>query len=327
MAAVEPTEDLSRMDGGANSYARGSRQAWEEKRRSMERQNIHSGLDGLRSAWRGRAFSSVVRLFGLGTRLVGAYQRGKRNALKIRLVDVSLSFPDLPPSFDGYRILHLSDTHLDCLPELAPIAAHLLAGLEVDLMALTGDVHGHHRAPILASTAPYRELLEGIQVSDRRLAVLGNHDPTDMAGALENLGFEVLLNRSIILKRGVERIVVTGLDDVHRFFTPDALGALLEAPEGFRIALVHSAEVADHAAAAGYALYISGHTHGGQICLPGGRPIVTHLRRCRHAGVGTWNEGSMIGYTSRGLGVGDVPLRFNCRGEVSVITLRRSISQ
>jgi predicted MPP superfamily phosphohydrolase len=290
----------------------------------MERRKTHSGPDGLRSPWRGRAFSSVVRLFGLGTRLVGAYERGKRNALNIRLVDVSLSFPDLPLSFDGYRILQLSDTHLDCLPELAPIAGRLLAGLEVDLMALTGDVHGHQRAPIVASTAPCRELLEGVRVSDRRLAVLGNHDPADMAGALEKLGFEVLLNSSTILKRGDEQIVVTGLDDVHRFFTPDAISALLEAPKGFRIALVHSAEVADHAAAAGYALYLSGHTHGGQICLPGGRPIVTHLRRCHHAGVGMWSEGNMIGYTSRGLGVGNVPLRFNCPGEVSVITLHRS---
>ena len=87
---------------------------------------------------------------------------------------------------------------------------------------------------------------------------------------------------------------------------------------------MHSAEVADHAAAAKYALYLSGHTHGGQICRPGGRPIVTRLLRCRHAGIGTWSEGNMIGYTSCGLGVGDVPLRFNCRGEVSIITLRRS---
>jgi uncharacterized protein len=325
MTPIDQTKDL--LDEGANSDAPASRQAWEARRRAMERRETHSGPDGLQSQWRGRAFSAVVRLFGLGTRLVGAYEWGKRNALNIRLVDVCLSFPDLPPSFDGYRILHLSDTHLDCLPELTPIAARLLAGLEVDLVALTGDVHGHHRAPIRASTAPYPELLEGVRVSDGRLAVLGNHDPTDMAGALEKLGFEVLLNRSTLLKRGNEQIVVTGLDDVHRFFTPDALSALLEAPEGFRVALVHSAEVADHAAAAGYALYLCGHTHGGQICLPGGRPIVTHLRRCRHAGVGMWSEGGMIGYTNSGLGVGDVPLRFNCRGEMSIITLRRSISQ
>ena len=324
MAVIESTEDLLGFCGGANSHASASRQAWEARRRAIERRNTHSGPDGLRSPWRDLVFSSLVRLFGSGTRLVGIYERGKRNALNVRLVDVSLSFPDLPLSFDGYRILQLSDTHLDCLPELAPVAARLLVGLEVDLVALTGDVHGHHRAPILASTAPCRELLEGVRVSDRRLAVLGNHDPTDMAGALEKLGFEVLLNSSTILKRGDEQIVVTGLDDVHRFFTTNALSALLEGPEGFRIALVHSAEVADHAAAAGYALYLSGHTHGGQICLPGGRPIVTHLRRCRHAGVGTWNEGQMIGYTSRGLGVGHVPLRFNCPGELSVITLRRS---
>jgi predicted MPP superfamily phosphohydrolase len=266
-------------------------------------------------------------VFGLGARLVGLHPRGLRNALDVRLVALSLSFPDLPPAFDGYRVLQLSDTHLDFLPNLSAVAARLLAGVEVDLLALTGDVHGHHRAPISASTAPLADLLKAVSVNDRRLAVLGNHDPADMAGALEKLGFEVLINRSITLTREDQSIVVTGLDDVHRYFTPDALRALAETTDGFRIALVHSAEVADHAAAAKYALYLSGHTHGGQICLPGGRPIVTHLRRCRHARAGTWSEASMIGYTSCGLGVGDVPLRFNCRGEVSIITLHRSLPQ
>jgi hypothetical protein len=233
-------------------------------------------------------------------------------------------FPDLPPIFDGYRILHLTDTHLDYLPELAAVAGRLLAGIEVDLLALTGDVHGQHRSPLAASVEPLADLLRQCHVRDRRLAVLGNHDPTDMAPALEDLGFEVLLNQSTILARQGQRIVVTGLDDVHRFFTPDAPRALAEAPQGFRIALVHSPEVADRAAEAGYALYLCGHTHGGQICLPGGRPIVTRLQRCRFAGAGEWSQGRMIGYTSRGLGVGDVPLRFNCRGEIALITLHRS---
>jgi len=233
--------------------------------------------------------------------------------------------PDLPKSFDGYRILHLSDTHLDCLPELATVASRLLAGIEVDLLALTGDIHGHHRAPLLASIGPLAELVNGVRVKDRRMAVLGNHDPIDMADALEELGFKVLLNESTVLARGDEHIVLTGLDDVHRFFTPNALGALARAPEGFRIALVHSGEVADHASKAGYSLYLCGHTHGGQICLPGGRPIITHLRRCRYASVGLWRERNMVGYTSRGLGVGDIPLRFNCRGEISIITLRQCV--
>ena|SRR5665213_1677877 len=327
MTTIVLADQMVRSLHGANPRESHTspRRDWEDKRRLMERQETHFGPDGARSLWRGRIFSSGGRMFGLGARLLGAHARGRRNALDVRLAALSLSFPDLPPAFDGYRILHLSDTHLDCLPELSAVAGRLLAGVQVDLLALTGDVQGHHRAPINASITPLAELLEAVRVNDRRLAVLGNHDPADMAEALERLGFEVLINRSTTLAKGDQHIVVTGLDDVHRFFTPDALRALSETSEGFRIALVHSAEVADYAAVAKYALYLSGHTHGGQICLPGGRPIVTRLLRCRHAGVGTWSEGSMIGYTSRGLGVGDVPLRFNCRGEVSIITLRRSL--
>jgi uncharacterized protein len=290
----------------------------------MERHKAHSGPDGPRPSWRGAIFDAAQQVFHLGARLAGVHSRGLRNALNIRLVEFSLSFPDLPDAFDGYRILHLSDTHLDWLPDLTAVATRLLVGIEVDLLALTGDVHGHPRAPIAASVGPLGELLAGVRVHHRRLAVLGNHDPADMAKALETLGFEVLINRATELTREAQRIVVTGLDDVHTFFTPAALRALSDQSEGFRIALVHSAEVADHAAAAGYALYLCGHTHGGQICLPGGRPVITRLSRCRHASTGMWREKDMIGYTSRGLGVGGVPLRFNCRGEAALITLRRA---
>lgn len=145
-----------------------------------------------------------------------------------------------------------------------------------------------------------------------------------MAELLERAGFEVLLNRSLLLRRGGESVRVTGLDDVHYFYTEAALAALDGHDGEFRIALVHSAEVADDADEAGYALYLCGHTHGGQICLPGGRPLVTHLTRCRHAARGLWRQGRMAGYTSCGLGVSNVPLRFNTRGEVALITLRRS---
>jgi predicted MPP superfamily phosphohydrolase len=301
------------------------RQVWARQRRMMEAQKVYFGPDGIRSSWRSWVFSVGLKIFDQGARWARLHHRGRRNALDIQLVDRSVWLPDLPPAFDGYRILHLSDTHLDCLPELARVAARLLDGVEVDLLALTGDVHGHHRSPLAASTGPLAEVIGAVRVKDRRLAVLGNHDPADMAEALEELGFMVLINQSTMLSRQGQNIVVTGLDDVHRFYTPDALRALSQSPGGFRLALVHSPEVADHAAAAGYAFYLCGHTHGGQICLPGGRPIVTHLRRCRHAGVGAWSSGRMLGYTSRGLGVGDVPLRFNSRGEVSIITLRRLV--
>jgi predicted MPP superfamily phosphohydrolase len=82
--------------------------------------------------------------------------------------------------------------------------------------------------------------------------------------------------------------------------------------------------MADHAAAAGYALYLCGHTHGGQICLPGGRIVFSQLVRCRHAASGLWHEGNMVGYTTTGLGVSPPTVRFNVRGEAALITLRRS---
>src|SRR5438552_5606639 len=300
------------------------RRVWAERRRRMEAQNTQFGPDGPRAFWRSRIFSAGLSMFYAGARLMRLDGRGRRNALDIQLVARSISFPDLPRAFDGYRILHLSDTHLDCLPELATVASRLIAGIEVDLLALTGDIHGRQRAPLADSTGPLAELIGAVRVKDRHLAILGNHDPAAMAEALEDLGFKVLTNESSVLTRGGEHIVVTGLDDVHRFFTSDALGALSRAPDGFRIALVHSAELADYAAPAGYDLYLCGHTHGGQICLPGGRPIVTHLLRCGYGSVGLWREGNMIGYTNNGLGVGDIPLRFNSRGEISIITLRRS---
>src|SRR5580704_10781239 len=143
----------------------------------------------------------------------------------------------------------------------------------------------------------------------QRFAVLGNHDPSDMAEALEAAGFEVLINRSATIERQGERIVLIGLDDVHHFYTDAASAALLGGGTDFRIALVHSAEVADHASAAGIELYLCGHTHGGQICLPGSRPLITHLLRCGYGSVGLWRDENMIGYTNSGLGVGDIPLR------------------
>jgi predicted MPP superfamily phosphohydrolase len=256
-------------------------------------------------------------------RLTPAYARGRRNALDLRKIELEIELPDLPSSFDGYRILQLSDTHLDHFPELAPAARALLDDVEVDMLVVTGDVHGHPGASIEHSAGLLMEALAGVRVRGPRLAVLGNHDPAAMAGVLEREGFDVLVNRSIAVWHGGDRLCVTGLDDVHSFYTEAALAALDDHDGGFRIALVHSAEVADDADEAGYALYLCGHTHGGQICLPGGRPLVTHLKRCRHAASGLWRQGRMVGYTSRGVGVSDLPMRFNTRGEVVVITLRR----
>ena len=255
--------------------------------------------------------------------MVGLGRRGLRNALAPRLVELELAFPTLPAAFEGYRILHLTDTHLDGLPELASVAARMLDGVAVDMLALTGDILADPRASPERAMAPLAEILAGVTVREWRLAVLGNHDPMPMADALEAVGFEVLLNRSVTVERRGERIGITGLDDVHYFYTDAAREALRGDGATFRIALVHSAEMADHARAAGIAFYLCGHTHGGQICLRSGRPLVTKLRRCRHGASGLWRDGAILGYTSRGLGISGRRMRFNCPGEMTLVTLRR----
>jgi predicted MPP superfamily phosphohydrolase len=290
----------------------------------METARYWTSPEGRRPRWRHGIFAVLLDLFGAALRLTPLFGRGLRNALNPGLTELEISLPGLPRAFDGYRILHVSDTHLDILPAVAEPAQRLLDGVEVDLLALTGDVHGLPSHPLSQSVEPLARALSGVRVRDRRLAVLGNHDPVEMPGALQRLGFETLINRSVTLTRNGESVHITGLDDVHNFYTPDARAALDAATDGFRIALIHSAEMADHAAAAGYALYLCGHTHGGQICLPGGKLVFTQLVRCRHAASGLWHEGTMVGYTTSGLGVSPPTVRFNTRGEAALITLRRA---
>jgi uncharacterized protein len=296
---------------------------WVQERRRIENSAYWVSPAGRRPRWRSRLFRLALGGFALGMRIARLHARGRRNALSPQLVELELRFPTLPSAFDGYRILHLSDPHLDAQPELAIGAGNLLAGLAVDLIALTGDIIAAHNAPLGLATEPLALMLENVTVHDRRLAVLGNHDPADMADALSQLGFEVLLNRSIAAERRGRRLVFTGLDDVHAFYTEAARAALFDAAGDFRIALVHSPEIADHAAEAGIGLYLCGHTHGGQICLPGGKPLLTRLTRCHYAARGLWRCGSMVGYTSRGLGAARPALRYNCPSEMTLITLRR----
>ena len=296
---------------------------WAARRRAIERGRYWVGPNGRRLRWRKAIVGRLLVLFGLALRLSGLHGRGRRNALDVRRVELDVIVPDLPAAFDGYRILHVSDTHLDALPELVEPVRRLLGDLEVDLLALTGDVHGHPRVPISRSVGLLVEALRDVRVGDARLAILGNHDAVEMATALAETGFDVLVNRSRVLERGGEKLRVTGLDDVHQFYTEAAPAAFDRHDGECRIALVHSAELADVADRAGYALYLCGHTHGGQICLPGGTPIVTQLTRCRHAAAGSWRQGQMEGYTNSGLGVAPPTVRFNSRGEVAVITLRR----
>lgn len=319
----QPHRSIDPNDASELSARMQSRGDWKEKRVAIERSGVRSNPAGPRPFWRSRVMWRVQQTFGVCLRLCGLYRRGVRNALDIGLASRELSWAHLPSAFDGYRILQISDTHFDTLPQLGEVARSLLAGLDVDLIVLSGDFRGGLSGPSTEALAPLWPILGAVRARDGRLAVLGNHDSADVVEVLEAHGIRVLLNESVTLERNGQRIVVTGLDDVHHFFSEEALQALDADSDDFKIALVHSAEVADFAAQSGYDFYLCGHTHGGQVCWPGGRPIVSHMTRCFFGSSGLWRCHGMVGYTSRGLGVASPPVRFNCRGETTLITLRK----
>ena len=270
------------------------------------------------------AFRQMLALFGLMLRICGLYERGVRNARNVRLKCLDLGFQDLPVEFDGFRILHLSDLHVDFLPETLDAALELASGARFDICVLTGDYRKRVSVPFDHILPDFERLVAQVQAQGGIYAILGNHDCADMVPAFEAIGIEVLVNETRRIQRGKAQIHLTGTDDVHYYYTEAARAALETAPAGFKIALVHSAELADVAAEAGFQLYLAGHTHGGQICLPGGKPIITHMSTHRRYASGLWRHDAMVGYTTTGVGVSGLPVRFNTRGEAVLITLNRS---
>jgi len=297
------------------------RAAFLRRRRAIE-QGASTGAPAATQAGAWRAFKGAVRLGGRLLARTPLYARGVRNALDLRLTRLEFSFPDLPPAFDGYSLLHLSDLHCDRLEGIVEAVCGAVAGLAPDLCVMTGDYgHGHRRLErVLAAMA---EIVAEVHAADGILATLGNHDTAAMVAPLEAMGVRVLVNESVTLARGAEAVHVTGTDDVHNFHSAAADAALANGPAGFRIALVHSPEAAEQAARAGVRLYLAGHTHGGQVCLPGGFAVVTNLRCRRAYAGGLWRLDGMTGYTTRGIGVSLLPLRFNCPAEIALITLKR----
>jgi hypothetical protein len=294
------------------------RHAWRARREAMETQP--SG-----KRWRGRLRSYLYRTARNTHELLRPtppMRWGARMALRLDLTALTASFPDLPAAYDGYRILHLTDLHLDNIDGTAEAIAERVAAMEADLCVITGDIRDNIHAPLGPLIRQLGHVVDAVRARDGLLGVLGNHDSAAMVPPMEDLGIRVLLNETVSYVRGNDMLHVTGVDDVHRFHTEDARLALQSAPDGFCIALVHSPEVADIAAER-HRLYLTGHTHGGQICLPGGRPLATGMKRHRHLARGAWRHGDMVGYTSRGLGACVLPFRTYCPGEVVTVTLRK----
>lgn len=265
----------------------------------------------------------VTRLAEPLIALFGMRPRALANAAALALTEVDVGVPGLPAAFEGYRILHLSDLHVGRIPGLDERAAALVRGLRPDLTVLTGDVQTEGFPSAETAARIVSDLATSAAARDGAVGIMGNHDCHHLAQRLETRGIRMLVNEHAFIERDGAAMHLAGVDDVHCFYTEASERALRERPrDAFSVALVHSPELADVAQAAGYSLYLSGHTHGGQICLPGGRAVMTALDSHRPLASGAWRRGRMAGYTSRGVGVAR-RARFNCPPELSLLRLRK----
>lgn len=248
---------------------------------------------------------------------LGLYRRGRKNALDITLRRNEFIAADLPAAFDGFRILHLSDLHIDVSRQLQSVLHERMEGLEFDLGVITGDLrfatYGDAR-PALAAMQRLRPLL-----GSRALLVLGNHDSLRWVPVLEDFGYEVLVNEFTQVSVNGDILYIGGVDDAGYFGASDLAAAGAAIPDqACALLLSHSPEIVADSRLEKFDFVLCGHSHGGQINLPGGWPLVTNTRCHRRYCKGRWRHGPVQGYTSSGVGTSLLDVRFNCPPEITL---------
>lgn len=270
--------------------------------------------------WLAGGMAGGIALAGAG---IGWMTRVEPHRLVVERV--SLTLGRLPRPFAGLRIAQLSDLHLGPHIHQADVerAVRSAMSLHPDLILLTGDYVTRWAGYGEALIAPLSRLRASLGV----YGTLGNHDhwtdADEITTYLHRAGVTVLRNASCPISRDGGTLWLVGVDDVMEG-AEDLPAALASVPEeGCKVALIHEPDFADVAAKSGIDLQLSGHSHGGQVRIPGigalilpgwGRKYPIGLRRVGE----TWL------YTNRGIGLVSPPVRFNCPPEITLFTLRQA---
>ena len=268
-----------------------------------------------RAALKGALATAIGGLTGAVSYGV-AYERHR-----LGVTEATMPVSGLPPALDGLRVALLTDIHHSGLVPADDVtrAVELALSTNPDLIVLGGDyvTYGDRRF-----VEPVAELLSPLRAPNGVFAILGNHDDDrEMPAALAKKGITVLKDqRTRILIRG-DGLEVAGI----RFWTrrPADIARVMKGATDSVLLLAHDPRRLAEAAAMNVPAVLSGHTHGGQVVLPG----VGALARARFpilAGLGR-RENSSI-FVSRGIGTVYVPIRINCPPEVALVTLQRQSS-
>jgi predicted MPP superfamily phosphohydrolase len=276
-------------------------------------------------------YTGAAAIAGAATLGMDGYVESYR--LQLKRIDVPLR--RLPHEFDGFTIAQLSDFHYEERFSAVPTrrSVDLVNNLHPDLVVFTGDFvtaplvkFGSLAAHEAAKTAfPCAEILRHIQARHGSFAVLGNHDaysnPALVTDALRSHGIPVLTNFCVPIERGSARFWLAGIEDALEA-KPDLGAAIEKIPLSETVVLLaHEPDFAEESALTPVDLQLSGHSHGGQIWIPGfGAPWLPPLARKYPRGL--YKVGNMTLYTNIGIGTIRAPIRINCVPEVTLITLR-----
>jgi predicted MPP superfamily phosphohydrolase len=251
---------------------------------------------------------------------------------ELQITEPTFYIRNLPPAFEGYRLIQISDLHLEEYTEdyFLEHVINRVNRLEADMVLVTGDFIS--RGPLsnrvsFSAAGRCAELLSRLKCPVR-YGILGNHDAAVGSRAVSDHmaanGLTVLINQSVRIEHGGDHIVLAGLDDV-TYGYPDLQAAVPQKPGAPLIVMVHEPDYArwmvKQARGKDVDYILSGHTHGGQIRLPGLRPLSLPPNG-KFYPEGHFNVGSAQLYVNRGIGTVGVPFRLNCPPEITLATLR-----
>jgi len=270
-----------------------------------------------------RKFLQLLGLTGAGV-LISSYPLFiERQWLQVNHYTVPT--PGLPPAFHGFTIAQVTDIHLGLLVSAAFVegVVQTTNALAPDLIACTGDyVHQRNTRKEIDRVWP---ILTGLKARHGVFSVLGNHDHwADSERSLywlERSG-QNLRHRHRTIERDGTRLIFAGAGD----FWEDQLGidaafAGSESdPGACRILLSHNPDSLDTPFTTQVSLVLSGHTHGGQVVIPGFGPPVLPVSNKRYSSGLIVTDRSQV-FISRGIGWAIIPVRFNCYPEIAVLKL------
>ncbi len=248
-----------------------------------------------------------------------ALWQGLKNSKQLELSDLKVKLPGLPTQFDDFKLLFITDTHLRQHTSKIDLILQKCDEAKPDLICLGGD----YCFTSMSSNSAI-QLFDSLSARCKTVGILGNADYRINEDTRKSWTkhIKLLVNHSLCLQRNGKELWITGVDDPHheRDILPIALAPVPD--NASVILLAHSPEIINRPIDKRIKLILTGHTHGGQICMPDGKALYNNISLPAEFSSGLHEVGDAMLYVSRGVGSTRVPVRFSCPPELTLITLK-----